>query len=562
MARLFNPFIQVEDGNGNPLSGAKLNTYFAGTTQRKVMYSDSAMTTQHTNPIVADSTGTFPAAFGTGLYKLVLTDANDAVIRTYDRVSIDGLGDYAGVIDYDEGDGTTSVFALHPSIADLTDEAAINVQIANVTEHPDKYTLSSGNITFAGPPPKGARIVYRPVAIGATGQDGAAATIAVGTVTTGAAGSSAAVTNAGTSAAATFNFTIPRGDKGDTGSTGATGAAATIAVGTVTTGAAGSSATVTNVGTSSAATFNFTIPRGDPGTGDVTGPASSVDGYMAVFNGTTGKLLKSGGAPFANPMTTMGDMIIGGASGAPFRLALGGPTQFLGSNGSTPVWESIALADLPSQADLTVLARDAGSAGVPSAVSTPMLSVIKAANAAAARAVLGVSGGSGWVPISKINASAAATVEFTSGIDATYAAYVIVCVNLSVGTGSQLWLRVRSGGSWQTSNYGRAGVETSSANTTTSNLSTLGTGATRYELVSISSSRTGDGMLYLFNPATTDRRKRMKWMGLNDNGTSLINEDHAGFWNGGNGAVTGIQFLPSSGDITGDFYLFGIVRGP
>jgi hypothetical protein len=64
---------------------------------------------------------------------------------------------------------------------------------------------------------------------------GDAATIAVGTTTTGAAGTSASVTNSGTSYAAIFNFTIPRGDTGatgPTGPTGAAGAAATIAVGT------------------------------------------------------------------------------------------------------------------------------------------------------------------------------------------------------------------------------------------------------------------------------------------------------------------------------------------
>ena len=43
---------------------------------------------------------------------------------------------------------------------------------------------------------------------------------------------------------------------------GPTGAAATIAVGTTTTGAEGTSATVSNSGTSAAATFDFTIPRG------------------------------------------------------------------------------------------------------------------------------------------------------------------------------------------------------------------------------------------------------------------------------------------------------------
>jgi hypothetical protein len=52
---------------------------------------------------------------------------------------------------------------------------------------------------------------------------------------------------------------------GETGPTGSTGDAATIAVGTVTTGNAGSSVLISNAGTSGAAVFDFTIPKGDTG---------------------------------------------------------------------------------------------------------------------------------------------------------------------------------------------------------------------------------------------------------------------------------------------------------
>ena len=71
-----------------------------------------------------------------------------------------------------------------------------------------------------------------------------------------------------------LDFAIPRGDKGEPGEpgpageggeAGGAGAAATVAVGTVTTGAAGSAASVTNIGTSDAAVFDFSIPRGDRG---------------------------------------------------------------------------------------------------------------------------------------------------------------------------------------------------------------------------------------------------------------------------------------------------------
>lgn len=52
---------------------------------------------------------------------------------------------------------------------------------------------------------------------GTNGQDGQAATITVGTTTTGEAGTNASVTNSGTSSNAVFNFTIPQGEKGEQG---------------------------------------------------------------------------------------------------------------------------------------------------------------------------------------------------------------------------------------------------------------------------------------------------------------------------------------------------------
>lgn len=79
----------------------------------------------------------------------------------------------------------------------------------------------------------------------------------------------------------------PRGEKGDTGT------AATISVGTVTTGAAGTNAVVTNAGTSSAAKFNFTIPRGVNGTNGTsatwfTGTAVTGTSTTAVTVSVTG----------------------------------------------------------------------------------------------------------------------------------------------------------------------------------------------------------------------------------------------------------------------------------
>ena len=110
--------------------------------------------------------------------------------------------------------------------------------------------------------------------IGPAGAVGSAGTITIGTVTTGSSGSNAAVTNSGTSSEAVLNFNLPKGAQGQQGTTGsvgakgdtgATGAGATIGIGSVSTLAEGATATVTNIGSATAAVFNFGIPMGQTG---------------------------------------------------------------------------------------------------------------------------------------------------------------------------------------------------------------------------------------------------------------------------------------------------------
>ena len=78
---------------------------------------------------------------------------------------------------------------------------------------------------------------------------------------------------------------VPKGDKGDKGDTGEKGdpgdkgdpgSAATVSVGSVTTGAPGTDASVTNSGTESKAVLDFVIPRGEKG--DPATAISYVDG--------------------------------------------------------------------------------------------------------------------------------------------------------------------------------------------------------------------------------------------------------------------------------------------
>lgn len=85
----------------------------------------------------------------------------------------------------------------------------VNVFIPSVTENIISWTNKAG---LPNPDPvniKGEQ--------GSPGKDGTAATITIGTVTTGEPGSNASVTNVGTDTAAVLAISIPRGDKGADG---------------------------------------------------------------------------------------------------------------------------------------------------------------------------------------------------------------------------------------------------------------------------------------------------------------------------------------------------------
>ena len=95
--------------NGAVESGAKLNFYEAGTTTRKNTYSDQALTTLNTNPVVADSFGVFGPIYLTGgLYKVVLSTADDTELWTQDNVEPAGSEEDVSVKNFGAlGDGST-----------------------------------------------------------------------------------------------------------------------------------------------------------------------------------------------------------------------------------------------------------------------------------------------------------------------------------------------------------------------------------------------------------------------------------------------------------------------
>lgn len=111
------PKWQVLDGNGIPLAGAKLYAYKVGTDTPKDLYTDYLASTTTAWPLVFDSDGRAEVYLGTGLYKMVLTDADDVTIWTVDGVGSSGSGGGSmGVVNTVIG-ATDSLEALDPGAA-------------------------------------------------------------------------------------------------------------------------------------------------------------------------------------------------------------------------------------------------------------------------------------------------------------------------------------------------------------------------------------------------------------------------------------------------------------
>lgn len=98
MAQRLIPALQqvIDSSNVTIGVGYKLYTYETGTTTPKATYSDENLTTAQTNPLEVNSDGYFASSTDSSqtnvwvsdksLYKIVLTDADDNTIATYDPV--------------------------------------------------------------------------------------------------------------------------------------------------------------------------------------------------------------------------------------------------------------------------------------------------------------------------------------------------------------------------------------------------------------------------------------------------------------------------------------------
>lgn len=153
------PRYRAVDSTGAPISGAKLNFYAAGTSNRQDTYTTQALSVAHANPVVADANGVFAAIYlsDTLEYKIVLTDASDVTIWTEDnwdgsqavgvsfstrlqQIASNPL-DYRSAV----GDGVADEYL---AVQDAIDNASRVVDLLGKTFRCDSAITMSSNLTL------------------------------------------------------------------------------------------------------------------------------------------------------------------------------------------------------------------------------------------------------------------------------------------------------------------------------------------------------------------------------------------------------------------------------
>lgn len=352
---------------------------------------------------------------------------------------------------------------------------------------------------------------------------------------------------------------------------GPTGAAATIAVGTVSTGAPGSSVVVTNAGTSSAAVFDITIPRGatgaaGAGSGDVTATGSVANGDVAVFDGTTGDLIKSGGALGTAAFTASSAYATSGHNHDTAYAALGHNHDTAYSS----ITHNHNTDYQPIDSQLTAIAAMTPAAnklqywtGLDTVALTDLSSFARTllddADAATARATLGVSvADPGLVLLAVLTPTAAATVDALSVMSSTYDDYLIIGEGIKPASADFLKVRVSTDGATVDSgtNYGTTTNVTATSFTTTD--------AMYFNHQDVQP--TGKGLnfaVHVTNANDTSNAKAVLGRYINAGGShSGFAAPVSGIWEGAS-AITGVRFLWATGPnfaAQGKIRIYGIKK--
>lgn len=168
------PFIEAYDSNGDPISGAALHVYEAGTTTDRAIYSDASLSTPLANPLTSDAAGRFARFYmASGTYKLRAEVTNGGTLLWQHDNLDTGLSAGAGALPIASGGtGATTAAAARaaldvPSNSELTDLAddisVLTASIQAIIGQPQgRLTMTSATPVLASGVTAGTSLYYTP----------------------------------------------------------------------------------------------------------------------------------------------------------------------------------------------------------------------------------------------------------------------------------------------------------------------------------------------------------------------------------------------------------------
>lgn len=169
------PFIKVLDSNGDPIVGAVLKVYEAGTTTYRNIYSDASLSAPLTNPLsgvdASNASGDFPRFYmAAGTYKLRAETSGGTLIWEFDNIDT-GLSAGVGALPISAGGtGATTAAAARANLdvpsnselADLADDiATLSSSVQNIVSFPQgRLTLTTGTPVIASSVSAGTAVYY------------------------------------------------------------------------------------------------------------------------------------------------------------------------------------------------------------------------------------------------------------------------------------------------------------------------------------------------------------------------------------------------------------------
>jgi hypothetical protein len=144
MTMLFQPPFRALDQNAQPVSGAKMYLFAAGTTQPLFFFTDASFSTLHPWPLVADSSGVFPTVYtNASSIKILITTPNGSALPGF---PIDNVNPAANLFTL-AGGLNTEIAARIAGDASLQNQVnALN----NFINLPDPSDLTAATFITAG----------------------------------------------------------------------------------------------------------------------------------------------------------------------------------------------------------------------------------------------------------------------------------------------------------------------------------------------------------------------------------------------------------------------------